>query len=183
MCLYTYLNEPWKPLSGKCRHFPSCNPKPLPTLELQKPPGAAGIVRAPTKIGTPHGASDEARVLQKSGVGAMGPGKTTCVQTGAIWGFPKIRGTSLGVSITRLKSYTIWGSMLGSPYSGKLPKGVPCYFGGRYSIVSGLGLLFCFGSPLCLALSITHAHDDGRYSTGNYDALAVLLGQAIGATG
>ena len=34
------------------------------------------------------------------------------------WGFPKIRGTLLGVSITRI---TVFGSILGSAYLGKLP--------------------------------------------------------------
>ena len=35
-----------------------------------------------------------------------------------IWGFPKIRGTFLGVPIIRI---SILGSILGSPYFGKLP--------------------------------------------------------------
>ena len=35
-----------------------------------------------------------------------------------IWGFPKIRGTILGV---HNKDYSILGSILGSPYFGKLP--------------------------------------------------------------
>ena len=39
--------------------------------------------------------------------------------TGNIWGFPKIRGTILGVPIIR--TIIFWGSMLGSPYFGKLP--------------------------------------------------------------
>ena len=38
-------------------------------------------------------------------------------------GFPKIRGTFLGVPIIRIVIY--WGSMLGSPYLGKLPYQVP----------------------------------------------------------
>ena len=40
---------------------------------------------------------------------------------GDIWGFPKIRGTLLGVPIIR--TYSILGSTLGSPYFGKLPYG------------------------------------------------------------
>ena len=36
-----------------------------------------------------------------------------------IWGFPKIRGTLLGVPIIRI--IVSWGSILGSPYFGKLP--------------------------------------------------------------
>ena len=35
------------------------------------------------------------------------------------WGFPEIRGTLLGVLITRIKVFG--GSILGSPYFGKLP--------------------------------------------------------------
>ena len=35
------------------------------------------------------------------------------------WEFPKIRGTFLGVPIIRITIY--WGSILGSPYFGKLP--------------------------------------------------------------
>ena len=37
-----------------------------------------------------------------------------------IWGFPKIRGTLLGVLIIRI-NYSIWGSILGFPHFGKLP--------------------------------------------------------------
>ena len=36
-----------------------------------------------------------------------------------MWGFPKIRGTLLGVPYN--KDYSILGSILGSPYLGKLP--------------------------------------------------------------
>ena len=36
-----------------------------------------------------------------------------------IWGFPKIRGTFLGLPYN--KDYSIPGSTLGSPYSGQLP--------------------------------------------------------------
>ena len=36
-------------------------------------------------------------------------------------GFPKIRGTVLGVPLIRT-NYSILGSMLGCPYFGKLPK-------------------------------------------------------------
>ena len=36
-----------------------------------------------------------------------------------IWGFPKIRGSPFGVPIN--KDYFILGSILGSPYFGKLP--------------------------------------------------------------
>ena len=35
----------------------------------------------------------------------------------ATWGFPKIRGTFLGPN----KDYSMLGSILGSPYFGKLP--------------------------------------------------------------
>ena len=38
---------------------------------------------------------------------------------GAIWGFPKIRGTLFGGPYN--KGYSILGSILGSPYFGKLP--------------------------------------------------------------
>ena len=38
--------------------------------------------------------------------------------TASIREFPKIRGTFLG---PRNKDYSIWGSILGSPYFGKLP--------------------------------------------------------------
>ena len=38
-----------------------------------------------------------------------------------MWGFPKSRGTILGVPIIR--NYSILGSILGSPYFGKLPCG------------------------------------------------------------
>ena len=37
-----------------------------------------------------------------------------------IWGIPKIRGTLLGVPITRV-IYSILGSIFGSPSFGKLP--------------------------------------------------------------
>ena len=40
-----------------------------------------------------------------------------------MWGFPKIRGTFFGGSHN--KDYSILGSILGSPYFGKLP----CRFG------------------------------------------------------
>ena len=42
-----------------------------------------------------------------------------------MWEFPKIRGTFLGVPIIRIIVY--WGSILGSPYFGKLPYGNICY--------------------------------------------------------
>ena len=35
------------------------------------------------------------------------------------WRFPKIRGTILGVLL--YKDYSIWGSILGFPYFGKVP--------------------------------------------------------------
>ena len=38
---------------------------------------------------------------------------------GAIWGVAKFRGTFLGVSFN--KDYSSFGSILGSPYFGKLP--------------------------------------------------------------
>ena len=38
-----------------------------------------------------------------------------------MWGFPKIMGTFLGVPIME---YSILGSILGSPYFGKLPCGL-----------------------------------------------------------
>ena len=38
-----------------------------------------------------------------------------------IWGFPKIRGTCLGVPMIRITVF--WGSILGFPYFGKLPYG------------------------------------------------------------
>ena len=38
---------------------------------------------------------------------------------GYIWGFPKIRGTILGVPIIR--TIVFWGSILGSPHFEKLP--------------------------------------------------------------
>ena len=37
-----------------------------------------------------------------------------------IWGFPKIRGTLLGISIRRIV-VILWRSILGFPYLGKLP--------------------------------------------------------------
>ena len=37
--------------------------------------------------------------------------------------FPKIRGTLLGFPIIRIIYYSIFGSILGSPYFGKLPQG------------------------------------------------------------
>ena len=40
-----------------------------------------------------------------------------------IWGFPKIGGAFLGVPIIR--TIVFWGSILGSPYFGKLPFKVP----------------------------------------------------------
>ena len=44
---------------------------------------------------------------------------TTLWNTGRIWGFPKIRGTLFwGLNN---KDYSISGSILGSPYFGKLP--------------------------------------------------------------
>ena len=36
-------------------------------------------------------------------------------------GCPKIRGTILGAPIIRAIVYSVFGSILGSPYSGKLP--------------------------------------------------------------
>ena len=49
-------------------------------------------------------------------------GPIACVpnRTPNIWGFPKIRGTILGVPIIRT-TYSIWRSKLGFPYFGKLP--------------------------------------------------------------
>ena len=43
-----------------------------------------------------------------------------------MWGFPKIRGTILGVPIIRTMTIAFWGlfwgpPILGSPYFGKLP--------------------------------------------------------------
>ena len=43
------------------------------------------------------------------------------------WGFPKIRGTILGGYYN--KDYSILGSILGSPYFGKLPNGVSGFQG------------------------------------------------------
>ena len=43
---------------------------------------------------------------------------TTNKKLGVIWGFPKIRGTTLGVSTN--EDYSILGSILGSPHFGKL---------------------------------------------------------------
>ena len=42
------------------------------------------------------------------------------------WGLPKIRGTVLGGPHN--KDYSILGSILGSPYLGKLPNGVKFAF-------------------------------------------------------
>ena len=51
----------------------------------------------------------------------------TTIFLGAIWGFPKIRGAILGVPIIRIILF--WGSILGSPYFGKLPyRSYRCYF-------------------------------------------------------
>ena len=41
------------------------------------------------------------------------------METGIIWGFPEIRSTLLGGPYN--KDYSILGSILGSPYLGKLP--------------------------------------------------------------
>ena len=52
--------------------------------------------------------------------GAAQPEAGIVVCSGRIkWGFPKTRGTLLGVPIN--KDYTILGSILESPYFGKLP--------------------------------------------------------------
>ena len=41
------------------------------------------------------------------------------------WGFPRIRGTFFGGPHN--KEYSIWGSILGSPYFGKVPdRGATC---------------------------------------------------------
>ena len=48
------------------------------------------------------------------------PGEVeVCVKAIYIWGFPKIRGTFLGVPI--FNDYSILGSILGYPNFGKLP--------------------------------------------------------------
>ena len=44
----------------------------------------------------------------------------------AIWGFTKIRGTFLGGHNN--KGYSILGSILGSPYFGKLPYDNPSFY-------------------------------------------------------
>ena len=52
------------------------------------------------------------------------------------WGFPKIRGALLGVPI---KGLSILGSILGSPYCGKLPHAFMLTAQGSRSSIYGLG--------------------------------------------
>ena len=65
-----------------------------------------------------------------------------------IWEFPKIRGTMLGSPYN--KDYSILGSIMGSPYFGKLPcrakavkdsgfKSLPLWLVGSKSVLHGVG--------------------------------------------
>ena len=52
-----------------------------------------------------------------------GPSGSTSCSSKRKWGFPKIRGTFLGVPIIR--TMVFWGLYWGSTYFGKLPNGAP----------------------------------------------------------
>ena len=90
----------------------------------------------------------------------MGPGKTTSVQTGAIWGFPKIRGTFLGVSIIRIKKLYYLGVLCwGPPILGNDHMGVPRYFeGGQVLYCFWFGFAFFDSVPLSVSLSLSLMH-------------------------